>query len=203
MAAFVCPTCGFANEPTDEDTGDSTKCTWCGADPSKPTKSTPQWPPTQFPEPKESKRSLEPWKNEILMVAALGLAAAIIFLIVSIGFNPGKTPLHELVTEEVDKEILAVGMSALEDYGWTEPETAGYIEKRVRVYKVENQRARNMSELVRARDQLTVRATASDIENFSKSDRRKAEEKIEEREAMIKEFERILVAYRQAPKSEQ
>ncbi len=204
MAAFVCPSCGFANDLTEENTGDTTKCTWCGADASNPKTSTPQWPPTQFPGLKEDQRpEMETWKRGILIVAALGLAAATGFYF--IGWKPTKTPMHELNSEEVDNEILAVGMSALEEYGWTEPEAADYMEKRVRVYKVENQRAsNNMGLLVRSKgDQLKVKATASDIEDLGKSARRKAEEQIAEREVRIKEFERILAEYRQAPKSEQ
>lgn len=215
MDGFECPACGYTNEPSEENTGEPAKCFWCGADPANPKHSkAPEWP-TQFSGAQEDKRPEawklpetwihpETWNRGFQIAAALGLAAVVVFGFMNIGSLSAKTPMHELNYEEVDSEILEVGISALEGHGWTEPETAGYIDSRIRVYKVENQRASNWSLQIRARDEskLKIRSTASELEDLGKSDRRKVQEEIEERDAMIQGLQRVLNEYRQAPESE-
>ncbi len=200
MATFVCPSCGYTNTLAEQDSGDTTKCTWCGADPSNPKPGSQQWP-TVVIRHGENKQA-GTWKKGILLVAALGLAAAIVS--VFIGSKGAKTPIHELNSEEVDQQILAVGVSALQDEGWTESETADYIEQRIQVYKASNQRARDSTHSrVSVDNTLKAKSTASDVKNLGRSEVLKTQAQIQESEIMIKKLEQILTEYRTATRSEQ
>jgi hypothetical protein len=200
MATFVCPSCGYTNNPTEQDSGDTTKCSWCGADPSNPNPkpSSQKWPTVTISHAEHTGT----WKKGILIVAVLGLLAATVSAF--LGFKGGKTPMHELNSEEVDQEILAVGMSALKDEGWTESETADYIKKRIQVHKVSNQRAGNVTRSrASAISTLKAKSTASDVKDLGRSDLLKIQEQIQEREIMITKLEQILAEYEPATKPEQ
>ena len=133
-----------------------------------------------------------PWKRGVLIAAALGTAAVMMFAFFGPESTPSKTEFRDLNQDEVDNDILRLGISALEDHGWTYSETAFYIETRIVMYRDANKAA---SEALRS-TALTVKSTAPELEELSAVDRRIAHQEIEETRTRIRKFEQILAEYR-------
>jgi hypothetical protein len=188
MTAFVCPSCGSPLGNAEAYVGYTVTCKQCG----KMVPVTQKRPSFR----KQDKRR-KPRKKGVLIAAVTATAAVILFALIGLGLKPSKTEFRDLNKDKADNEILTAGISALEDHGWTESETAFYIETRVVMYQQANKEA---SHSYRSRNssgtQLTAKSTAADIKELSAADLRDLSEEIENRKIRIRKFEQILADFR-------
>ena len=188
MAIFVCPSCGYTGAPPEVEPGKIPKCKKCGHVVDLGSQGGQRRRPIPAKKKKKSKTPL------IAGAGLLGLAAAVA-LFVSMGDSkPVKVQLSELNKDVIDIDILRVGITALEDKGWSEADTAFYIETRIADYKALNEAAREQSRS--GGGNLSLKSSEADFTGLGNSSLRESFAEITQREDQVKEFERILADYK-------
>jgi hypothetical protein len=190
MTASLCPSCGTPLGKPEAFASYNVRCKKCGK--------MVHIAPTRRSNHKQDKHDV-PWRKRVLIAAALGTAAVMMFAFFGPESTPAKTEFRDLNQDEVDNAILRIGMGALEDQGWTESETAFYMETRLVMYRKANKEA---SDAYRSRSststELTAKSTASEIKDLSAADLRIAYQEIEDTKIRIRKFEQVLADYRKS-----
>ena len=196
MSLFVCPSCGYTSNAPQMQSDNVAKCKKCGH--------------TVALDGNVSARALQSGKRrqsakrkstatKLIAAGSVVVVAIVLVAVLSRDSTPAKTQLFELNKDEVDAKIESVGITALEGEGWSESDTAFYIETRLAEYKTLNETARaSVRSSVTGGNSLKLKSTASDIATLGTAERRKANEEIQERDLRIKQFEQILADYRQS-----
>lgn len=196
MAVLVCPLCGKPSVLPEDHTGVKAKCPKCGKMVPVVAKGKSSSPGRKKKRTKRKKKLAAARRKRIRIAAAVLVSLAILLV-----FNASKStpPIVEFNDDELDKMILAVGIIALENRGRTKQEAALYVETRIQEHKVANKTAKSSFRSGgSSSSKLTLKSTATDVDDLGKSELSQAVEEVADREILIKEFERLLADYRQA-----